>query len=33
MRRPAFFSFHFDNDIWRANQVCNIGVEDSNQPD
>ena len=32
MKRPAFFSFHFDNDIWRANQVRNIGVVDGNQP-
>lgn len=32
MKRPAFFSFHFDNDIWRANQVRNIGAVDGNQP-
>ena len=32
MKRPAFFSFHFDNDIWRANQVRNIGAVEGNQP-
>jgi hypothetical protein len=26
MARRAFFSFHFDNDIWRANQVRNCNV-------
>ena len=32
MKRPAFFSFHFENDIWRANQVRNIGAVEGNQP-
>jgi hypothetical protein len=26
MARRAFFSFHYDNDIWRANQVRNCNV-------
>lgn len=26
MARRVFFSFHFDNDIWRANQVRNSNV-------
>jgi MTH538 TIR-like domain (DUF1863) len=26
MARRTFFSFHFDNDIWRANQVRNCNV-------
>lgn len=26
MARRVFFSFHFDNDIWRANQVRNFNV-------
>ena len=26
MARRVFFSFHFDNDIWRANQVRNCNV-------
>ena len=26
MARRVFFSFHYDNDIWRANQVRNANV-------
>ncbi|WP_420560554.1 TIR domain-containing protein [Tepidicaulis sp.] len=26
MRRKVFFSFHFDNDFWRTQQVRNIGA-------
>ena len=26
MARRAFFSFHYDNDVWRANQVRNCNV-------
>jgi len=26
MKRPAFFSFHYDNDAWRASLVRNIGA-------
>lgn len=29
MARNVFFSFHFDNDHWRAQQVRNIGAIDS----
>lgn len=32
MKRPAFFSFHYENDAWRASQVRNIGVVDGNVP-
>ncbi len=31
MKRKVFYSFHFDNDIWRANQVRNMGVVEGNQ--
>ena len=26
MKRQVFFSFHFDNDIWRVGQIRNIGT-------
>jgi hypothetical protein len=26
MARRVFFSFHYDNDVWRANQVRNANV-------
>jgi len=26
MARNVFFSFHFNNDAWRASQVRNMGV-------
>jgi len=26
MARRVFFSFHYDNDVWRANQVRNVNV-------
>lgn len=26
MARRVFFSFHYDNDVWRANQVRNCNV-------
>ena len=26
MARRVFFSFHFENDIWRANQIRNLNV-------
>ncbi len=32
MARKAFFSFHFDNDHWRASQVRNMGVLEGNSP-
>ena len=27
-----FYSFHYENDSWRASQVRNIGVLDGNSP-
>lgn len=32
MARRVFYSFHFDNDIWRANQVRNMGVVEGDAP-
>lgn len=32
MTRKVFFSFHFDNDAWRAGQVRNMGVVDDSEP-
>ena len=32
MARNVFYSFHFDNDAWRANQVRNMGVLTGNEP-
>jgi hypothetical protein len=31
-RVPVFYSFHFDNDAMRAQQVRNIGAFDGNEP-
>lgn len=31
-RIPVFYSFHFDNDVMRVQQVRNIGVIDGNAP-
>ena len=31
-KRRAFYSFHFDNDAWRAGQVRNIGVTEHDEP-
>jgi|SRR5579883_277886 len=31
-RLPVFFSFHFDNDVMRVQQVRNIGALEDNQP-
>jgi hypothetical protein len=31
-KRQVFFSFHFDNDAWRAAQVRNMGVVEGNEP-
>lgn len=31
-RRPVFYSFHFDNDVMRVQQIRNIGVLEGNQP-
>jgi MTH538 TIR-like domain (DUF1863) len=32
MTRNVFYSFHFDNDAWRASQVRNMGVLEGNEP-
>lgn len=32
MRRRVFFSFHYDEDNWRAAQVRNMGLVDGNRP-
>lgn len=32
MKRQVFYSFHFENDAWRAGQVRNIGVVEGNKP-
>lgn len=32
MKRPAFFSFHYDNDAWRAALVRNIGAVEGSEP-
>ena len=32
MTRKVFYSFHFDNDAWRAAQVRNMGVVDGSEP-
>lgn len=32
MPRQAFFSFHFDNDSWRAGQVRNMGAVEGDEP-
>lgn len=32
MTRKVFYSFHFDNDAWRAGQVRNIGIVDGSEP-
>lgn len=32
MARKVFYSFHFDNDAWRAGQVRHIGIVDGSEP-
>jgi hypothetical protein len=32
MKQKVFWSFHFDQDCWRTNQVRNIGVIEGNTP-
>ncbi|MFV5695422.1 TIR domain-containing protein [Flavobacterium sp. LB3P122] len=32
MARKVFYSFHFDNDNWRAGQVRNIGAVEDDKP-
>ena len=31
-KRQTFYSFHFDNDAWRAGQVRNIGATEHDEP-
>jgi hypothetical protein len=31
-RRPVFYSFHYGNDVFRVQQVRNMGVMDGNEP-
>ncbi len=31
-REPVFFSFHFDNDVFRVQQIRNMGMIDGNEP-
>ena len=31
-KRQVFYSFHYENDCWRASQVKNMGVIDGNTP-
>lgn len=31
-KKPVFFSFHFDNDVMRVQQVRNIGALEDNRP-
>jgi hypothetical protein len=31
-KKPVFYSFHFDNDVMRVQQIRNIGVIEGNQP-
>lgn len=32
MRKPVFFSFHYANDVFRVQQVRNMGALDGNEP-
>lgn len=32
MARKVFYSFHFDNDNWRAGQIRNIGTVEGDRP-
>ena len=32
MATPVFYSFHFDNDVFRVQQIRNIGVIEDNKP-
>lgn len=31
-KRQVFYSFHYDNDVFRVQQIRNIGVLDGNEP-
>ncbi len=32
MKKKVFYSFHFDNDVFRVQQIRNIGVIEGNEP-
>jgi hypothetical protein len=32
IKRKVFYSFHFDNDVFRVQQVRNMGVIEGNEP-
>lgn len=31
-KEPVFYSFHYDNDVFRVQQIRNMGVVDGNEP-
>ena len=31
-REPVFYSFHYDNDVFRVQQIRNMGIVDGNEP-
>jgi hypothetical protein len=31
-KKPVFYSFHFDNDVMRVQQIRNVGVTEGNEP-
>lgn len=31
-REPVFYSFHYDNDVFRVQQIRNMGVVEGNEP-
>ena len=31
-REPVFYSFHYDNDVFRVQQIRNMGAVDGNEP-
>ena len=31
-REPVFYSFHYDNDVFRVQQIRNMGVVDGEEP-
>jgi len=32
IKRQIFYSFHFDNDVFRVQQIRNIGALEDNEP-
>ena len=31
-KRKVFYSFHYDNDVFRVQQIRNMGIIDGNEP-